>query len=247
MPQKSAKWRPARPIFGSRYRYRKSRGQLTVAVPAEAEPTNAETAPPPPSDIKIVRALQYANEWLRYGELKHGALLTLTGVTLGALNNFAKPDQHTSLISAAFFYITVFCGAATIAACLYSFYARVNPDKILNPPSPKDMTTDDMKAWRKEMSWADLSAKKAAQDENWVFFGSLAMKDAESVFVALVGPYDKMIDGGYLFHMAQQVVVNSRLALFKARCFNNALAAYAATLIAMLLSVATKSIAMPGV
>ena len=42
-----------------------------------------------PSDTKLVRALQYANEWLRYGEAKHAALITLT------------PKAYCSLIMAA--------------------------------------------------------------------------------------------------------------------------------------------------
>lgn len=42
------------------------------------------------SDAKLFRALQLVNDWLKFGEAKHGALLTLNGAAIVAMHNMAK-------------------------------------------------------------------------------------------------------------------------------------------------------------
>ena len=76
----------------------------------------------PPSDTKLVRALQYANEWLRYGEAKHAVLIALNGATLTALNNLAKPDANTSGPMKAWFWCAVVLCAVSILVSLSSLY-----------------------------------------------------------------------------------------------------------------------------
>src|SRR5262245_4668524 len=102
----------------------------------DIDTTSAATSPTNVlSDTKLVRALQYANEWLRYGEAKHAALITLNGATLTALNNLAKPAETTSGTMTAWFWFAVACCAVSILVSLSSFYARTDPNRVLKPTS----------------------------------------------------------------------------------------------------------------
>lgn len=179
------------------------------------------------SDIKMVRALQYANEWLRYGEQKHATLLALNAATLTALNNLAKPENGDPLHKFLFCTAVVLC-AVSVVLSLTSFYARINPDKVLNLNKPPDGNL--MKLMRM------IEPTKP----NWVYFGHLAEQTPQAVVNALVGAYEEKWDKGYLLHMAEQVVINSRLALLKAKRFNTALRAYSPAPVLLILLLALK-------
>jgi hypothetical protein len=188
----------------------------------------------PPSDIKIVRALQYANEWLKYGEAKHAVLITLNGATLTALNNLVKPEIGSSYpMKGGFWCATVVC-VVSILVSLYSFYARVVPEQELKLDRNTQTAMD--------MDNASFLKKAVAMTmkPNLVFFGHLAQRTPAQVLEALVGRYDPKTDCGYLKDMAEQVVINSRLALQKAKLFNLALSVYilsALVLIGLLIAV----------
>jgi hypothetical protein len=189
---------------------------------SDIDTTSAATSPANvPSDTKLVRALQYANEWLRYGEAKHAALITLNGATLTALNNLAKPGDATSGTMTAWFWVAVTCCAVSILASLSSFYARTDPNRVLNLTSKMTPAAGELAASR-----SGRMRTMAMKGPNLVFFGHLAQMSPDKILKALVGDYDAKADMHYLEHMAEQVVINSRLALIKAKLFNAALLVY---------------------
>ena len=99
--------------------------------------------------------------------------------------------------------------------CVAFFIIRIDPNKVLKL-GPRTQSATGL----------EKMAAMTMRGPNLVFFGHLAQMSPDEVLKALVGPYNCNSDNGYLCHMAQQVVINSRLALQKSKLFNVALSVY---------------------
>jgi hypothetical protein len=151
-----------------------------------------------PADVRIFRALQLVNEWLKFGEAKNAVLVTFNGAAIAAVHNLGK--IHEPVLSCIYwwFWCITACCAISLLIGLASFYARTSP---------------------KAISFVTTSKEGG----NAIYFGDLADMNPEDLLRLLLGNYDPASDEEYLKDMAGQVVANAKLARKKFVLFNSAL------------------------
>lgn len=149
------------------------------------------------ADAKLFRALQLVNEWLKFGETKNGALLTLNGAAIVGLHNVVKMHGPLEWVGQTWLWWATGCCLASMAIGLSSFYART--------------------------SFGAFSfSRESPNGTGAIYFGHLAdMSKAD--LVKRLAPDADAADLEYLEDMAGQVIVNSKLARKKMALFNGAL------------------------
>lgn len=151
-----------------------------------------------PSDVKLFRALQLVNEWLKFGEAKNAVLVTFNGAAIAAVHNLAKIHEPIDPWVSWWIWCITTCCAVSVLIGLASFYARTRTEAIVF------VTT-------------------SRSSGNAIYFGHLADMKPEELLRRLVGDYSPSSDDGYLRDMAGQVVANAKLARKKFVLFNTAL------------------------
>jgi hypothetical protein len=151
-----------------------------------------------PSDVKMFRALQLVNEWLKFGEAKNAVLVTFNGAAIAAVHNIGKIYEVANGWAFWWFWCVTVCCSLSLLIGLASFYARTST---------------------KAISFVTTSLSGA----NVVYFGHLADMTPADLLRRLVGRYERSSDEGYLEDMAGQVVTNAKLARKKFVLFNTAL------------------------
>jgi len=145
--------------------------------------------------------LSTVNEWLKFAESKNAALLTADGVAvfgiLTALGNANLP--HSWMLRYVYFCVSLLAIATIV--CLLSFIPQLQVPRLVTRRSPKG-------------------------EDNLMFYGDIANYNSFGYLKALYarerdkqGTIADPIEEDY----AQQIVVNSRIALRKYGYFNVAL------------------------
>jgi hypothetical protein len=145
---------------------------------------------PTPSETKIEHALDYANEWLKFGETKHAITLNTASITI--MHNLVKGYMCWHPCLPGWLWFATVCCIVSAVISLASFFAH-------------------------NTSW-NTPVKILSGGANLVSFGQSreAMKNA----FADDGRSD------FMDRMAEQTVINSAIALRKAKFFNVALIFY---------------------
>ncbi len=147
---------------------------------------------PTPSETKIEHALDYANEWLKFGETKHAALITLNTASITIMHNLVKGYMCLHSWLPGWLWFATACCVASVVVSLASFFAH---DTNWNKPF-----------------------KILSGEANFAFFGQ--SRDAMKQTFADDDASD------FADRMAEQTVINSAIALRKAKFFNGALILY---------------------
>jgi hypothetical protein len=155
-----------------------------------------EIAQAPESDVKLFRALQLVNEWLKFAEAKNGVLVTFNGAAIVGIHNMVSLYKVENPWGWLWVWVATACCFASLAVGLSSFYARTNIMAF---------------SFRKEDG-----ARK-----NGIYFGHLADMSKDQVLNELVRQGD--VQDKYLRDMAGQVIINAKLARKKMGLFNVAL------------------------
>ena len=150
------------------------------------------------SDVKLFRALQLVNEWLKFGEAKNAVLVTFNGAAIAAVHNLNKIYEPVNAVAYWWFWCVTAGCAVSLLIGLASFYARTNTAAIAFLTTPES-------------------------GGNAVYFGHLADMNPGELLARLVGKYDRASDDGYLEDMAGQVITNAKLARKKFVLFNTGL------------------------
>jgi hypothetical protein len=149
------------------------------------------------SDAKLFRALQLVNEWLKFGEAKNGALLTLNGAAIVAMHNMAKLYGPLDWPATLWLLWATGCCLVSMGLCLASFYARTKTSGF-------------------------LFANQTPEGTGAIYFGHLAhMTKAD--LVQRLAPGVDAAEREYVEDMAGQIIINAKLARKKMTLFNAAL------------------------
>ena len=150
-------------------------------------------------ESRVICTLQLVNEWLRFAEVKNGALITLNAAAVVAthqLRDWYKPVPD---------WVSYWSWAATllflaaIAVGLASFYSRTKTFGF------------------------DLPRHTAGKGGNALFFGHLADMSRTDVLARLVDQRDVDREDRYLEDVAEQIIINAKIARKKFALFNFAL------------------------
>lgn len=148
-------------------------------------------------DAKLFRTFQFVNEWLKFGEAKNGALVTLNGAAIVGMHNVVKMYSPLDWWGSTWLWWATACCLLSMAIGLSSFYARTKVG-------------------------AFSFAKGGADGGSAIYFGHLAdMEKAE--LRKRVAPDLDATEVEYLDDMASQVIINAKLARKKMALFNGAL------------------------
>ena len=148
--------------------------------------------------------LQYifslVNEWLKFGESKNAALLAAdTALALGLVKMLQSSVLSNQIV---ILYVSISIPILALAAmvCLISFIPQT------------------------AIPWLSTSSRPKETD-NLLFFGDIAKYAPKSYVEALYKQAEKAIDkvDAYEEDIAEQIIVNSRIALRKYKLFNTAI------------------------
>lgn len=149
------------------------------------------------ADAKLFRALQLVIEWLKFGEMKNGALVTLNGAAIVGMHNVVGMYEPLSWVGQAWLWWATICCLVSLAIGLSSFYARTN-----------------FKAFH--------FARESREGVSAIYFGHLA-EMSRADLIKRLAPEASAVDHEHLDDMAGQVIVNAKLARKKMALFNVAL------------------------
>ena len=155
----------------------------------------------PISESRLTTSFARVNDWLRFAELKNGALATLNGAAIVSIHQLA--DWHTPVPWGAWWWMwwATLAFACSIVISLGSFYARIEPKGF------------------------ELPRVVGPTQANAVFFGHLADMRRDEVLARLVKGYSAGQPDRYLEDLADQIVINAKNARNKFAFFNLALMA----------------------
>jgi hypothetical protein len=149
------------------------------------------------SDAKLFRAFQLVNEWLKFGEAKNGALLTLNAAAIVGMHNIVKLYGPLDWPPILWIWWATACCLVSIAICLASFYARTKTS-------------------------AFQFANQTPDGTSAIYFGHLA-EMTKADLVKRLAPDVDAANREYVEDMAGQVIINAKLARKKMTLFNGAL------------------------
>jgi hypothetical protein len=154
-----------------------------------------ETAP----DSRLMAALGLVNDWLKYAEVKNGALLTINGALIVGVHQMLDwHDERCVLVDAYAWMATVFLAASMLVG-LASFYARTKTFGF------------------------DIEKVTGDRATNALYYGHLADMTRADVLTRLVAGYDPATPNRYFEDLADQIIINSKIARRKFVLFNCAL------------------------
>jgi hypothetical protein len=143
--------------------------------------------------------LGLVNDWLRYAEVKNGALLTINGALIVGVHQMLDwHDKRAGLVDAYAWMATAFLAASMLVG-LASFYARTKTFGF------------------------DIEKVSGDGATNVLYYGHLADMRRADVLERLVDSYDPAAPIPYLEDLADQIIINSKIARRKFVLFNSAL------------------------
>ncbi|MFO1088658.1 MAG: DUF5706 domain-containing protein [Hyphomicrobiales bacterium] len=149
------------------------------------------------SDVRLFRTLQLVIDWLKFGETKNAALMTLNGAAIVGMHSVAQIYEPLIELGSLWLWWATICCLISIFICLSSFYARTKFE-------------------------AFHLARDSEAGSGVIFFGHLAGINKHDLVQRLV-PNANPADFEYLDDMAGQIIVNAKLAKKKMALFNIAL------------------------
>lgn len=158
------------------------------------------------SDSALLERIQDSvNDWLKFAELKNGALATFD-MTVGLALSAWLVGESSGVPGAAVPLIaSLVCGVTVGALCLlYSFAPRLTPPNGLLP-----------------------IVGRVSPDDSPLYFADIAKYNAEGFLVLMAARLarDAQPWSAYHLRVAEQIVVNARICLAKYQLFTAALAA----------------------
>lgn len=143
--------------------------------------------------------LGQVNDWLKYAEVKNGALLTINGaLILGVHQMLDWHDQRPGLLDAFTWMATAFFATSMLVG-LASFYARTKTFGF------------------------DIEQATGDGATNALYYGHLADMTRSEVLTRLIDGYDPATPNRHLDDLADQIIINSKIARRKFALFNCAL------------------------
>lgn len=156
-------------------------------------------------DTRLIRTFYIANDWLRFAELKNGALITLNVALIGVSTNaLLVTNQKLSVPILIWLSTTIILFLTSILISLSSFYARTN------------------------IFGFDISKTSEKNTTNSIYFGNIADMSTDEVIGRLCPEPSSDI---YVKDVANQIIINSKLARKKFLLFNIALGTTVAGLV----------------
>jgi hypothetical protein len=152
----------------------------------------AESAP----ESRLMAALELVNDWLKYAEVKNAALLTLNAALIVGMHQLFEWHKPTALGVGWLLWMSTALLAISLLVCLASFYAYTKTFGFDLPISTQDGAT------------------------NALYFGHLADMKRDDVLKRLVDKYAPGPGSNYLEDMADQIIINSKIARRKFAFFN---------------------------
>ena len=147
---------------------------------------------------RLRNTLSTVNEWVRFAEGKNAALLVADGAAVfGIFQVHAGRDLHWAIDLYSVVAITLLVASAAI--CLVSFVPELR------------------------ISWSS-SPKQTSPKDNLLFYGHIANYSPREYLESLCRQSNTSVEslGQIQEYYAEQIVVNSRIARAKYRCFNSA-------------------------
>lgn len=160
-------------------------------------------------------------QWLNFAELKNGALLTLTAVILGLLNDVMGNCNMK--------YVFLFLGVIIIAICMFSYYPYLN--KIIQKRGRLYEIVK--KSYKK-------TGKDALESMNVVFYVSVFLSEKKLYMKAIKKVLG--LDKDYLFtHMEEnyidQIIAISNISCIKYYMFKLAIRLFGVMTLLMLVGI----------
>ncbi|MCH9808088.1 MAG: hypothetical protein K0U74_10165 [Alphaproteobacteria bacterium] len=151
------------------------------------------------SEARLMFALGLANDWLKYAEVKNGALLTINGALIVGMHQMLDWHEMPPVLIEAYVWIATAFLAASMLVGLASFYARTKTFGF------------------------DIENVTGNGASNALYYGHLADMKRTDVLSRLVDGYDPTIPNRYLEDAAEQIIINSKITRRKFALFNFAL------------------------
>ena len=151
------------------------------------------------SDAKLFQALQLVNDWLKYAELKNGALLTLDVVLIVATHQLLEWNEKRPVFFDWYAWIATILLALSMLVALASFYARTKTFGF------------------------DIEKVTGDRATNALYYGHLADMNRDDVLKRLAEYDDLAKPDRYLEDLAEQIIINSKIGRRKFVLFNCAL------------------------
>lgn len=155
----------------------------------------AENAP----ESRLMDALGLVNDWLKYAEVKNGALLTINGALIVGAHRMLEWYKGRPEFVDWYAWMTTACLAASMLIGLASFYARTKTFGF------------------------DIEKVRGEGGTNALYYGHLADMTRAEVLVRLVDASETASANRYLEDLADQIIINSKIARRKFALFNCAL------------------------
>lgn len=150
-------------------------------------------------ESRLMPVLGLVNDWLKYAEIKNGALLTINGALIVGVHQMLNwHENRPEVVNLLAWLATAFLAASMLLG-LASFYART---KTFGFDIPK--VTDNGQT-------------------NALYYGHLADMTRVDVLARLVDGYDPSHCDKYLEDLTDQIIINSKIARRKFVLFNCAL------------------------
>lgn len=158
--------------------------------------------------------LSGVNDWLNFAEAKNGALLAANSALIFSALGLADGKAFVSDWIGYYFYSSLLLASVSGLICLISFLPHIEIP-VLKSRSPSD------------------------ESSNLLFYGDICDHDTSSYVSALCSRYGFALDDVDAFEkeLAEQIVVNSRIAVRKYRMFETALWLDVTALVTPLLSI----------
>ena len=158
-------------------------------------------------ESRLLPLLTLVNDWLKYAEVKNGVLLTLNGVLLTIIHRLVESlGEHSEVLDYWLWAVTALLLLSMLVG-LASFYARTKTFGF------------------------DIEKPKNSNTHNALYYGNLANMKCSDVLHRLVQKYDSACPDQYLTDLADQIIINSKIARRKFALFNFALLITIAALI----------------
>jgi hypothetical protein len=152
------------------------------------------------TEERLQWVLAQVNDWLKFAEAKNGALVLLNGAAIVGAIQVATSAQSLNIFG--MWYLISLCGLLSSGAlvALFSFLPATEIPLLLpkEPPAPHD---------------------------NLIFFGHVKKYAPDSYLQVALSrePENNYAQQGWLMDLAAQIVINSRIAVWKYACFKLAL------------------------
>lgn len=157
-------------------------------------------------ETKLLRIFDLINDWLRFAEAKNGALMAFCSACIFGLLKFPNDwITVTPSLRAGLLVAIVFLSLA-IFVCMWSFFPQTTRLEIMLWP------VDD----------------ECKETDSFLFFGDICKYSEEDFFDRLCERYTTPADYSqpqrqFIYDLANQVIVNSKITMRKFRLFQRAL------------------------